>query len=97
MQITGLEEDKLSKPTRPLVSGRLRVQTAQYIYILLIVLSLWNSASHGILPCSILHLVSMYAYNEGGLSRYWALKSFIGSMGYVSYCWGMTVIFGARL
>ncbi|KAJ6573544.1 UbiA prenyltransferase family [Mycena vulgaris] len=92
-QITGLEEDKLSKPTRPLVSGRLTVQTAQRIYLVLIVLSLFNSASHGILACSILHLVAMFAYNELGLSRYWALKSFLGSMGYVCYCWGMTAIF----
>ncbi|KAJ7860349.1 UbiA prenyltransferase family [Mycena leptocephala] len=92
-QITGIEEDRLSKPTRPLVSGRITVQTAQKVYLILIVLSLWNSASHGLLACSILHLVSMCAYNEGGLSRYWALKSFIGSMGYVCYCWGMTVIF----
>ncbi|KAJ7762606.1 UbiA prenyltransferase family-domain-containing protein [Mycena metata] len=92
-QITGIEEDKLSKPTRPLVSGRLTVQTAQRIYLALIVLSLWNSAGHGVLVPSILHLISMVAYNEFGLSRYWALKSFIGSMGYVCYCWGMTVIF----
>ncbi|KAJ7513187.1 UbiA prenyltransferase family [Mycena galericulata] len=92
-QIIGLEEDKLSKPTRPLVSGRLTVQTAQKIYWALIVLSLWNSTTHGILACSILHLISMFAYNEAGLSQYWALKSFIGSMGYVCYCWGMTVIF----
>ncbi|KAJ7910899.1 UbiA prenyltransferase family [Mycena leptocephala] len=92
-QITGIEEDRLSKPTRPLVSGRITVQTAQKVYLILIVLSLWNSASHGLLACSILHLVSICAYNEGGLSRYWALKSFIGSMGYICYCWGMTVIF----
>ncbi|KAJ7776078.1 UbiA prenyltransferase family [Mycena olivaceomarginata] len=92
-QIIGLEEDKLSKPSRPLVSGRLTVQKAHKIYLLLIVLSLWNSASHGILACSILHLVSMFAYNELRLSRHWALKSFIGSMGYVCYSWGMTVIF----
>ncbi|KAJ7142324.1 UbiA prenyltransferase family [Mycena epipterygia] len=94
-QITGVEEDKLSKPTHPLVSGRLTVQTAQRIYLALIVLSLLNSVSHGILACSSLHLVSMFAY-EGGLSRDWALKSFIGSMGYVCYCWGMTVIFGEQ-
>ncbi|KAJ7090840.1 UbiA prenyltransferase family [Mycena belliarum] len=92
-QITGYEEDKLSKPTRPLVAGRLTAQTAQRIYLVLIVLSLWNSATHGLLACSFLHLVSMVAYNECGLSRFWATKSFIGSMGYVCYCWGMTVIF----
>ncbi|KAJ7137217.1 UbiA prenyltransferase family [Mycena filopes] len=94
-QITGIEEDKLSKPTRPLVSGRVTIQTAQRIYLALIVLSLLNSAAHGqaVLAPSVLHLISMYAYNELGLARYWALKSFIGSMGYVCYCWGMTIIF----
>ncbi|KAJ7245798.1 UbiA prenyltransferase family [Mycena rebaudengoi] len=92
-QITGLQEDRLSKPTRPLVSGRLSVSTAQRIYLVLIVLSLWNSARHGILACSVLHLVAISAYNEGGLSKYWALKSFMGSLGYVSYCWGVTSIF----
>ncbi|KAJ7711854.1 hypothetical protein B0H14DRAFT_2414475 [Mycena olivaceomarginata] len=69
-EIIGLEEDKLSKPSRPLVSGRLTVQKAHKIYLLLIVLSPWNSASHGILACSILHLVSMFAYNELRLSRH---------------------------
>ncbi|KAJ6603702.1 UbiA prenyltransferase family [Mycena sp. CBHHK59/15] len=92
-QITGLEEDKISKPNRPLVTGRLTVATAQKIYIALIILSLWNSAAHGLLACSIFHLAAMCAYNEAGLSEYWALKSLIGSLGYVAYCWGMTVIF----
>ncbi|KAJ7089689.1 UbiA prenyltransferase family-domain-containing protein [Mycena belliarum] len=92
-QITGLEEDKLSKPNRPLVTGRLTIPTAQNIYIALVILSLWNSAEHGLLACSIFHLVSMVAYNEAALAQYWIFKSFIGALGYVAYCWGVTVIY----
>ncbi|KAJ7460632.1 UbiA prenyltransferase family-domain-containing protein [Mycena latifolia] len=95
LQITGLEEDKISKPTRPLVTGRLTVPTAQNIYIALVILSLWNSAERGVLPCSIFHLVAMTAYNEAALSQYWIFKSFIGSLGYVAYCWGVTVIYAS--
>ncbi|KAJ7247770.1 hypothetical protein C8J57DRAFT_1080661, partial [Mycena rebaudengoi] len=43
---------------------------------------------------SILHLGAIVAYNEGGPSRHWALKSFLGGVGYMCYCRGMTVIFG---
>ncbi|KAJ7256351.1 UbiA prenyltransferase family [Mycena rebaudengoi] len=92
-QINGIEEDRISKPTRPLPAGRLTVQSAQRIYLTLVVLSLWSSAIHGLLACSMLHLVSMVVYNEGGLSHHWVFKSFLGSAGYMSYCWGMTVIF----
>ncbi|KAJ7671883.1 UbiA prenyltransferase family-domain-containing protein [Mycena rosella] len=91
--IYGVEEDRISKPSRPLPAGRLTVQTAQRVYLVLIGLALWNSAAHGILPCSILYLVAMLVYNEGGLSNHWAMKSFLGSVGYMCYCWGMSVIF----
>ncbi|KAF7356873.1 Integral membrane protein [Mycena venus] len=92
-QITGLDEDRISKPNRPLVAGRLTIATAQKIYIALILLSLWNSAEHGLLACSIFHLVSMIAYNEAKLAKYWISKSFVGSLGYMAYCWGVTVIY----
>ncbi|KAJ7695077.1 UbiA prenyltransferase family-domain-containing protein [Mycena rosella] len=91
--ITGLEEDRISKPNRPLVTGRVTVATAQNIYIALVIMSLWNSAEHGLLVCSIFHLVSMVAYNEAELAQYWIFKSFIGALGYVAYCWGVTVIY----
>lgn len=84
----------MSKPHRPLVSGRVTVETAHNIYIALVILSLWNSAEHGVLACSILHTVAMVVYNEGNLVKYWMFKSFLGSCGYMSYCWGVTVIYG---
>ncbi|KAJ7885019.1 UbiA prenyltransferase family-domain-containing protein [Mycena leptocephala] len=92
-QIYGVEEDRISKPSRPLPAGRLTVQTAQKIYLVLIALSLWSSASHGLLGPGLLHIATSLAYNEGGLSKYWLLKSFMGSIGYMCYCFGMTVIF----
>ncbi|KAJ7113704.1 hypothetical protein C8R43DRAFT_130748 [Mycena crocata] len=56
-------------------------------------MSPWNSAEHGLLACSVFHLVSMVAYNEASLAQYWIFKSFIGALGYVAYCWGVTVIY----
>lgn len=79
------------------MTGRLTVATAQNIYIALVILSLWNSAEHGLLACSIFHLVSMVAYNEAALAQYWIFKSFIGALGYMAYCWGVTVIYGETI
>ncbi|KAF7361506.1 Integral membrane protein [Mycena sanguinolenta] len=73
-QITGLEEDRLSKPNRPIVSGRLSVAAAQRLYLFVAGLSLVWSVFHGVLLCS-------------------AVYSFLGSIGYVCYCWGTTIIF----
>ncbi|KAK6985209.1 integral membrane protein [Favolaschia claudopus] len=92
-QITGLEEDRLSKPSRPIAAGRIAVPAAQRLYICVGALSLAWSAFHGLLVCSAVYMVAIVCYNECGLSRHWFLKSFLGSIGYVCYCWGTTVIF----
>ncbi|KAJ6538484.1 UbiA prenyltransferase family-domain-containing protein [Mycena vulgaris] len=92
-QITGLEEDRLSKPHRPIVAGRISIAKAQTLYLGFGALSFACSVYHGVVSCSILYLVAIYCYNEGGMSRNWFLKSFLGSIGYVCYCWGTTVIF----
>ncbi|KAJ7938827.1 hypothetical protein B0H13DRAFT_1587424, partial [Mycena leptocephala] len=39
------------------------------------------------------YFFAIFCYNEGGMSRHWFLKSFLGTIGYVCYCWGTTVIF----
>ncbi|KAF7355634.1 Integral membrane protein [Mycena sanguinolenta] len=92
-QITGLEEDRLSKPNRPIVSGRLSVVAAQRLYLFVAVLSLTWSVFHGVLLCSFVYMLAIYCYNECGMARNWFLKSFLGSIGYVCYCWGTTIIF----
>ncbi|KAJ7686091.1 UbiA prenyltransferase family [Mycena rosella] len=92
-QITGLEEDRLSKPHRPIVAGRISTAGAQLLYLCVGALAFAFSMYRGVAACSILYLVAIYCYNEGGMSRNWFLKSFLGSIGYVCYCWGTTVIF----
>ncbi|KAJ7173769.1 UbiA prenyltransferase family-domain-containing protein [Mycena filopes] len=84
-QITGLEEDKISKPNRPLVAGRLSVETAHNIYIALVIISLWNSAEHGVLACSIFHLVAMVAYNEAAC---WGVTMIYGGV-FILCCIGL--------
>ncbi|KAJ7176409.1 UbiA prenyltransferase family [Mycena crocata] len=92
-QITGLEEDRLSKPNRPIAAGRLSIPAAQKLYLLFGALSFVCSIYHGVKRCSAVYLVAIYCYNEGELSRQWFLKSLLGAIGYVCYCWGTTVIF----
>ncbi|KAF8213936.1 UbiA prenyltransferase family [Mycena galopus ATCC 62051] len=95
-QITGLEEDRLSKPNRPIVAGRVSVAEAQKLYLAVATLSLVWSMYHGVLICSAVYMLAIYCYNEGGMSRHWFWKSFLGSIGYVCYCWGTTIIFDHR-
>ncbi|KAJ7437812.1 UbiA prenyltransferase family [Mycena galericulata] len=92
-QIIGLEEDRLSKPNRPIVSGRLTIEAAQRLYLAVGIICVLYSVYHRVLLCSTIYMVAICCYNEGGMSRNWFLKSFLGSLGYVCYCWGTTIIF----
>ncbi|KAJ7126383.1 UbiA prenyltransferase family [Mycena crocata] len=92
-QMIGVEEDRLAKPNRPIVSGRISMDAAQTLYLVLGVISVLYSVYHHVLLCSIVYMVAIYCYNEGGMSRNWFLKSLLGAMGYVCYCWGTTIIF----
>jgi 4-hydroxybenzoate polyprenyltransferase len=90
----GLEEDRLSKPNRPIVSGRISLAEAQNLYLAVGVFAFIQSAYHGLVPCCIVYMLAIYLYNEGGLSRNWFMKSLLGAIGYICYCWGTTVILG---
>ncbi|KAJ7222191.1 UbiA prenyltransferase family-domain-containing protein [Mycena pura] len=92
-QIVGVEEDRLSKPYRPVAAGRLCVSAAQRLYVVVGVCAFAWSVYLGLALCSAVYMVAIYCYNEGGMSRHWFLKSFLGSIGYVCYCWGTTTIF----
>ncbi|KAJ7640639.1 UbiA prenyltransferase family-domain-containing protein [Mycena rosella] len=92
-QMIGLEEDRLSKPNRPIVSGRISLESAQILYLCVGVLSFLYSVYHGVVLCTAIYMVAIYCYNERGMARNWFLKSFLGSLGYVCYCWGTTIIF----
>ncbi|KAI5890171.1 uncharacterized protein SCHCODRAFT_02507178 [Schizophyllum commune H4-8] len=91
-EIVGLEEDRISKPFRPLVAGRISLDGANRLYNTFVVLSLLMSAWYGGITASLIHLASMTVYNQGGLASNWFLKSAIGALGTSCYCWGVTLM-----
>lgn len=91
----GVEEDRLSKPNRPIVSGRISLESAQQLYLAAGVVSMAYSVYQRLSMCSAIYMFAIYAYNECGWSRNGLLKSLLASIGYVCCCWGTTVIFGA--
>ncbi|KAI5826900.1 hypothetical protein K523DRAFT_322570 [Schizophyllum commune Tattone D] len=92
-QIVGLDEDKLAKPHRPIPSGRISPEATQTLYLCLIVASLLMSVRHGLLTPSLIYFAAIIAYNEFGLARNWVAKSALSAIGYICYCWGMSVCF----
>ncbi|KAL1691870.1 UbiA prenyltransferase family-domain-containing protein [Schizophyllum commune] len=96
-QIVGLEEDRISKPFRPIVAGRISMDGANRLYNAFVVLSLVMSAWYGGITASLIHLASMTVYNQGGLASNWFLKSAIGALGTSCYCWGVALMMSAVL
>ncbi|TRM69050.1 UbiA prenyltransferase family [Schizophyllum amplum] len=96
-QIVGLEEDRIAKPFRPIVAGRISVKGANCLYMILVALSVVMSGVYGGLKPCLIHLAAMTAYNEGGLASNWFLKSAIGALGTSCYCWGVTLMFNNGL
>ncbi|KAJ7693962.1 UbiA prenyltransferase family-domain-containing protein [Mycena rosella] len=92
-EMIGLEEDRLSKPNRPIVSGRISLESAKILYLCVGALSFLYSVYHRVVLCSAIYMVAIYCYNERGMAGNWFLKSFLGSFGYMCYCWGTTIIF----
>ncbi|KAI4518849.1 hypothetical protein K525DRAFT_363023 [Schizophyllum commune Loenen D] len=91
-EIVGLEEDRISKPFRPIVAGRISMDGANRLYNAFVVLSLVMSAWYGGITASLIHLASMTVYNQGGLASNWFLKSAIGALGTSCYCWGVALM-----
>ncbi|KAL1747284.1 hypothetical protein HDZ31DRAFT_80638 [Schizophyllum fasciatum] len=80
--IVGLDEDKLSKPDRPIPSGRISPESTQILYVCLVLASLLMSARHGLLTPSAIYFAAIVAYNEYSLARNWLCKSLLSAIGY---------------
>ncbi|KAL1660540.1 UbiA prenyltransferase family-domain-containing protein [Schizophyllum commune] len=91
--IIGLDEDRLSKPHRPIAAGRISLQAAQILHLLFSCSSLLLSARYGLLPHSAIYLACAAAYNDGNLARFWASKSAMIGIGLGICCWGTVVCF----
>ncbi|TRM69501.1 UbiA prenyltransferase family [Schizophyllum amplum] len=92
-QIIGLEEDRLSKPHRPIAAGRISLHAAQLLHLIFVAASLLVSARHGLLVHSVIYLVCTAAYNDGNLARFWQTKSSMIGIGLGICCWGTIVCF----
>ncbi|KAL1679381.1 hypothetical protein EV122DRAFT_210123 [Schizophyllum commune] len=92
--IVGVEEDRLVKPNRPIASGRITVDNAVLLHRGVVIASLLVSARHNTLPLSIVYTLGTTAYNDGHLSRFWALKSLMTGFGIAMCSWGTAVCFG---
>lgn len=93
-QIDGVEEDKLTKPTRPLPSGLISVEDARVLYRVSFFLMWAVSLYAGTKWCTLVYSIAILVYNEGGLVKYCVFKNGLGATGLACYCWGTTVILG---
>jgi hypothetical protein len=94
MQIIGIEEDKLCKPHRPFPSGRISLKHGEFLYHLVVALCITISIYHGLTAVSLVYMLAIWLYNEGGLSMHPIPKNPLGAIGYMCYCWGTTYIIG---
>ncbi|KAI5886105.1 uncharacterized protein SCHCODRAFT_02643238 [Schizophyllum commune H4-8] len=92
-QVTGIEEDKLEKPHRPIPSGRISPSSARALYACVVACALLMSARHGITWVTAVYAVAITVYNEGGLARFWYFKSGLASLGYACFISGPAVCF----
>ncbi|KAL1695444.1 UbiA prenyltransferase family [Schizophyllum commune] len=91
--IIGVEEDRLVKPNRPIASGRIALDNAVLLHRGIVVVLLSFSARQHTLPLSIVYVLGTTAYNDGHLSRSWALKSIMTGFGIAMCSWGAAVCF----
>ncbi|KAL1724092.1 hypothetical protein EV715DRAFT_269385 [Schizophyllum commune] len=91
--IVGVVEDRLVKPNRPIASGRITVESAVLVHRGTVVALLCFSARQHTLPLSIVYVMGTTGYNDGHLSRFWALKSIMTGFGIAMCSWGAAVCF----
>ncbi|KAL1667393.1 UbiA prenyltransferase family-domain-containing protein [Schizophyllum commune] len=92
-EVTDIEEDKLEKPHRPIPSGRISPSSARALYAGVVAAALLLSARHGITWVTVVFVVAITVYNEGGLARFWYFKSGLASLGYACFISGPAVCF----
>ncbi|KAL4921139.1 UbiA prenyltransferase family [Aspergillus aurantiobrunneus] len=93
-QMLGIPEDKISKPDRPLPSGRISLQDAGLLYAILFCLMWAISVYTGTEPCTLFYTIAILVYNEGGLARIAMFKNVLGGFGMSCYCWGGASVLG---
>lgn len=76
-QINGIEEDRLNKPDRPIVSGRVSLQAAYTRYVLLSIASLIYSRFMGVEEGAVMFMVFGAMHNLTGLASFGPTKDLL--------------------
>lgn len=80
-QIIGLEEDRLNKPSRPLVTGAISYRGAQYRWVVSMVLLSLCGWWFGVLNWALLWQVCTILHNFVGFSKHWSTKYLLTGVG----------------
>lgn len=93
-QYSGIVEDSLNKPWRPIPSGRISADRVQYFRCILIPLCLWFSFCDGpeTFFASIVLILTTLLYNDCGLHRQWLGKNFSNALGYGAFELGAVAV-----
>lgn len=83
-QITGIDEDLLNKPDRPITSGSVSYNGAQFRYAIGLVLFSLVGWWFGVVEWALLWQVCFILHNEGGWSKHWLGKNFIMGVGTIA-------------
>lgn len=83
-QIAGIQEDRLNKPNRPLVTGMVSLQGAWVRWLVIMVLYDLVSWWLGVLEWAILWQIILVLHNFGGWARHWFSKNLAMSLALIA-------------
>jgi 4-hydroxybenzoate polyprenyltransferase len=83
-QLTGIEEDRINKPHRPLVVGAVSIRGAQWRWIAVMGAFTIVGWLLGVLPWAVLWQIVLILHNFGGWARRWYGKNLAMSLGIVA-------------
>lgn len=93
---TGIAEDKLNKPERPIPSGRISAKNTKRIRWVVSLCCLVISTMYGriVTSASAALTLFIYVYNEKGLSAHWAARNFMNGVAFAAFETGTTAVAG---
>lgn len=89
-QLAGLAEDRLNKPHRPLVAGRVSVRGAQWRWLIAMALYALLGWWLGVLEWVILWQIVLVLHNFGTWAKHWFTKNFsmlLGTLAQLAAAW----------
>ncbi|MFN6564156.1 MAG: UbiA family prenyltransferase [Nostoc sp. ChiSLP01] len=80
-QIAGVEEDRINKPNRPLVTGKISLHGALVRWFLSMALFTFVGWYFGVLEWALICQMVVILHNFGGWDKHWVTKNFLIGLG----------------